>query len=77
VALRDMAGNVAEWVFDAYGRYSAEAQTDPTGPVGGTLRVVRGGGLRDTRESIRTTVRFGADPADRSEGVGFRCVVPR
>jgi len=75
--LRDTAGNVAEWVFDAYGRYSLGAQIDPTGPAGGTLRVLRGGGLRDTAESIRTTLRFGADPADRSEGVGFRCVVPR
>ncbi|MGB6744522.1 MAG: SUMF1/EgtB/PvdO family nonheme iron enzyme [Terracidiphilus sp.] len=39
-----------EWVADWYGPYEASAQTDPTGPVHGYFRVVRGGGL-DFRKS--------------------------
>ncbi len=41
----NMQAGVAEWVSDWYGRYSADAQTDPVGPAGGIAKVVRGGGL--------------------------------
>ena len=69
----DMAGNVAEWVFDRYGRYSEDDQTDPIGNAVGTYRVMKGGGFRDVDDSIRTTARWGVIPNRRSEGVGFRC----
>jgi formylglycine-generating enzyme required for sulfatase activity len=39
----DMLGNVWEWVNDWYGGYTAEAQTNPTGPVSASYRVFRGG----------------------------------
>jgi len=45
--------SVAEWVFDWYGPYRANAQTDPTGPAWGIGRVVRGGGL-DYRGAPKT-----------------------
>lgn len=38
-----MSGNVAEWCQDWYGKYSSLSQTNPTGSVQGTSRVVRGG----------------------------------
>jgi formylglycine-generating enzyme required for sulfatase activity len=41
--LYDMLGNVWECVNDWMGAYPGGAQTDPTGPAGGTNRVVRGG----------------------------------
>src|SRR5580658_5880340 len=39
-----------EWVADWYAPYVAGAQTDPTGPLHGMFKVVRGGGL-DYRKS--------------------------
>ncbi len=39
-----------EWVADWYGPYPDSPQTDPTGPLHGDTRVVRGGGL-DFRKS--------------------------
>ena len=51
--LYNMHGNVGEWVWDYYGEYSTEAQTDPTGPQSGTRRVYRGGGWNDsTRKGV-------------------------
>ena len=46
LGIYDMTGNVNEWCLDFYGPYSAEAQTNPTGPKPSSeysLYVVRGG----------------------------------
>lgn len=45
-----MGEGTPEWVADWYGPYDADAQVDPTGPLQGDTRVVRGGGL-DFRKS--------------------------
>lgn len=71
--VHDLAGNVAEWVSDRYGWYGADPQTDPTGPDGGSLRVIRGGGYLEWSMALRTRTRHGADPTARSSDVGFRC----
>ncbi len=42
--LYNMHGNVSEWVWDYYGEYPTDEQTNPAGPTSGTLRVYRGGG---------------------------------
>ena len=41
--LEDMAGNVSEWVADAFGPYRAEPQIDPVGPHVTEDRISRGG----------------------------------
>ncbi|WP_325199986.1 flavodoxin [Oscillibacter sp.] len=61
--LYNMHGNAAEWVWDWYGGYSAQAVTNPTGPEGGNAKVVRGGGWNDHPKHIRSAYR-GAQPAD-------------
>lgn len=77
-----------EWVADWYGPYSAAAQTDPTGPLDGYFRVLRGGGL-DFRKSkpgeiypatapyfMRSANRASMAPsyASNAGNIGFRVV---
>jgi len=52
--LYDMHGNVWEWVWDRWGTHSSAAQTDPTGPAAGVLRVARGGSWSFTPDFARS-----------------------
>jgi len=73
----DMAGNVSEWVEDWLGdhSYSAVAQTNPTGPMTGTIKVLRGGSWYCTDAAcVRAADRDGAPPETRNTGMGFRCL---
>lgn len=83
-----MGEGTPEWVADWYGPYKASAQTDPTGPLHGYFRVVRGGGL-DFRKSkpgeiypamapyfMRSANRASIAPSYESKdgNIGFRVV---
>jgi len=72
----DMAGNVREWVQDWYDEryYATSPPKNPTGPPGGTEKVVRGGAWLHLPPGVRTTAREKRDPAARSTSVGMRCV---
>jgi formylglycine-generating enzyme required for sulfatase activity len=71
----DLAGNVAEWVADWYGGYSAEAVTDPQGVIEGEYRVYRNGSFLNYAAQLRATYRSGAYPDVPAHFVGFRCAM--
>lgn len=73
--LYNMHGNVGEWVWDYYGAYSTEAQTDTTGPETGTRRVYRGGGWNDFAKNLRSAYRAAMPQENSNYNLGLRLVL--
>ena len=78
--IADMAGNVSEWVADWYAKdfYGRSPDRNPSGPPQGTRKVVRGGNFTtnvkgDRRSSFFATTRYGLEPDEVSDFIGFRC----
>lgn len=72
--LYNMHGNVGEWVWDYYGAYGAEEQSDPSGAETGTLRVYRGGGWNDFAKNMRSAYRATLAEDKGSFNIGIRLV---
>ncbi|MCB9530367.1 MAG: SUMF1/EgtB/PvdO family nonheme iron enzyme [Myxococcales bacterium] len=70
--LRDMSGNVYEWVWDLYGAYPLINRVDYAGPSTGDGRCNRGGGWVFGAEVTRSAQRQYGDPANRFVDQGFR-----
>jgi formylglycine-generating enzyme required for sulfatase activity len=70
--LHDMLGNVWEWVNDWYGTYPSSAQTNPTGPVSASYRVIRGGSWGDDTGYVRSSDRYDVTPGNTYYFIGFR-----
>lgn len=79
LGLYDMSGNVAEWCQDYVANYSAESQTNPTGPTtppGGEYRIVRGGSYIRGASFCRVSFRWSGSPSYVGSDVGLRLVLP-
>lgn len=73
--LYDMHGNVMEWCSDRFGQnyYASSPRRDPTGPVWGWNRVVRGGSYDDWAQGCRSAWRrLGARTTAKDYRTGIR-----
>jgi formylglycine-generating enzyme required for sulfatase activity len=73
--LRDMHGNVAEWVLDLLGEYPVGAVIDPAGTTTGSNRVVRGGGWNNDAQDCRSARRDRLGPSRQNSSTGLRLVL--
>jgi sulfatase modifying factor 1 len=75
--LYDMAGNVWEWCNDWYGidYYYYSPSNNPTGPITGTPRVLRGGCWIDDAYFCRVALRTFDWPLYRDGDMGFRLIL--
>ena len=73
--LYDTLGNVWEWVNDWCDQsyYQNSPLQDPTGPVVGQFRILRGGSWVGVPKFVRVSARLRASPTFDSNNVGFRC----
>jgi formylglycine-generating enzyme required for sulfatase activity len=73
-----MAGNVWEWVADAYDSeyYERSPARNPTGPEDEQIassKVVRGGSWSDA--NVRASSRLSLNPDGQFDLIGFRCAL--
>ena len=74
--LCDTHGNASTWCLDWYAAdyYAHSPVDDPRGPASGTARIIRGGHWQFAPASCRSAARFGYQPSNRGQFLGFRVV---
>ena len=72
--LYNMHGNVWEWCSNWYGAYPTTAQTNPTGPLTGIIRIFRGGSWVTSAQASRSAFRNTVNPNYTNDDIGFRVV---
>ena len=71
----DMSGNVSEWVNDWSGSYSSESELNPTGPLSGADKILRGCNCYSQPAYCRSAARPFVSPDTRFDNLGFRCAL--
>ncbi len=74
--LHDVIGNISEWCSDWYGDYELHSPTNPSGPIKGKCRVIRGDDFRSSDDwRFRFAAREKNRPETRRDHIGFRPVL--
>lgn len=73
--MRNMSGNVWEWVLDRYDSGYYNKSKNATNPFNnaGTNSVFRGGSFLDSYQGVELGNRNQGSPATQSHAIGFRC----
>lgn len=76
LGIHDMSGNVGEWCWDRYdsGYYGKSQNSDPSGPISGPGRVLRGGCMGLSFSYCRVADRLNLSPGDGVGASGIRVV---
>jgi formylglycine-generating enzyme required for sulfatase activity len=72
----DMAGNVWEWTSSVSKSYKYDAKDGREDAGASGSRVLRGGSFRFDAQYVRCACRYGGDPDNRIDSIGFRVVSP-
>lgn len=75
LGIYDMSGNVSEWCSDWFGDYTSDDKTNPSGPINGVIRVLRGGDWGGGDYQCRVKHRRGYYPSEAQQEyrpIGFR-----
>ncbi|TFG50453.1 MAG: hypothetical protein E4H33_00045 [Anaerolineales bacterium] len=69
----NMGGNVSEWVNDWFAEYSPTPQSNPSGPVEGEEKLIKGCSWYYHPAYCRGATRASVDPGIKFDYLGFRC----